>query len=294
MGTPPPKSPRHKGFTLVELLVVIGIIALLISILLPALSKARESANQVKCEAQERQIVQGMMLHANDHKGYMPLAGLIWSTGTGPTDVNDPRREHYEYYMQGVSFHITSTAAGVCKYLGQDIDFSSQTNLEKSLLGGIARKVFVCPSDREGGRYGVTVQAGGSQYSSFAFNEAALGYSNLGESTADPSVHNHSRYRGHAARFPHPAQLMLLTDAAPRGGDGPASWMLYDDHDTDCTLGDVYRAKGSPQQASDPALFDKTRHRGRILVGFADGHCENVTITEGALDKISLDLDFVK
>ena len=62
----------QRGFTLVELLVVIGIIALLISILLPALNAAKERANRVKCASNLRQVGQGLMLYANDNKGAYP------------------------------------------------------------------------------------------------------------------------------------------------------------------------------------------------------------------------------
>lgn len=60
------------GFTLVELLVVIGIIALLISILLPALSKARSAARMSQCLSNHRQIMLAMNLYANENRGFIP------------------------------------------------------------------------------------------------------------------------------------------------------------------------------------------------------------------------------
>src|SRR5438552_15430044 len=65
------RQRRSPAFTLVELLVVIGIIALLISILLPALSKARKQANTIKCRAQMYDIGRQMLMYANVNKGWL-------------------------------------------------------------------------------------------------------------------------------------------------------------------------------------------------------------------------------
>ena len=66
------KYCRHRGFTLVELLVVIGIIALLISMLMPALGKVRDQANGAKCANNLRQLMTATIMFAGEHKGRLP------------------------------------------------------------------------------------------------------------------------------------------------------------------------------------------------------------------------------
>ncbi len=85
---------KRSGFTLVELLVVIAIIALLVGILLPALSKARKNAAQVKCLTQARSIAQGFNQWASDNAGNYPLPSLIDRVGdTEQINAGNDRRD---------------------------------------------------------------------------------------------------------------------------------------------------------------------------------------------------------
>lgn len=86
----------RRGFTLIEVLIVIGIIGLLLGILLPALEKVRHKGYLVACESNLRTIGQAVLIYAADHHGqfprtrYVPGDPIVWGTGAGSSSSFGP------------------------------------------------------------------------------------------------------------------------------------------------------------------------------------------------------------
>ncbi|HEX8914602.1 MAG TPA: prepilin-type N-terminal cleavage/methylation domain-containing protein [Humisphaera sp.] len=115
---------RPAGFTLVELLVVIGIIALLMSILLPTLGRVREQAKAIKCASNLRQIGQAVNVYAGTSNGHLaPWTNLDqWTDPARPGEIIDP-------------YHRNATEVDV--YWG----------VRYALAGNLPKVIFNCPSE---------------------------------------------------------------------------------------------------------------------------------------------------
>ena len=87
---------RTKAFTLVELLVVIGIIALLISILLPSLNRVRQQANSLKCLSNLRQFGTLIQMYAQSNKGSLPIGSWDGSVPVGSTTTTKAEKDKHQ------------------------------------------------------------------------------------------------------------------------------------------------------------------------------------------------------
>jgi prepilin-type N-terminal cleavage/methylation domain-containing protein/prepilin-type processing-associated H-X9-DG protein len=162
------RSARQErpAFTLVELLVVIGIIALLISILLPALSKAREQGRSVKCKSNMRQLYTVCMMFANDNKQRYPRGATVTdAVGLLSAAQIAAYEQSYAWLLKGNSDASSCGQAdfdhgAIWKYYGKSPDVYAQ--------------MLLCPSDpgedpvRRGGAV-VTLNPGPRNFS-YSFN----------------------------------------------------------------------------------------------------------------------------
>ena len=135
------KTRRVRGFTLVELLVVIGIIAVLISMLLPVLHRAKEQANRVLCMSNHKQIMLGIAMYANDNKGKAPHCN--W------------KGQQVAFKVPGWLFNAVSGGGGLTGgsqapvAVGEDIALFPPTAMRTGAVWRYLKndKIFRCPFD---------------------------------------------------------------------------------------------------------------------------------------------------
>lgn len=275
-----PRASRGRAFTLVELLVVIGIIGLLISILLPALNRAREQARTVKCSSNMRQIYQYTMMYVQDNRGMLPVPPSVLD-GAPPTTTYP-----LAFYFSGGATNLAQA------------DFSQGTLVEyMSTSIDARRQLFTCPSDMNGAGTSAlgtttTVVIGNFSYS---FN-GMLNWSFTGVSgssipnywgkhtpgVVDPNGKYFQAVK--MSRIMHPAsKIFIIEEQSPNdalfqytSGTGtisnPYGWTSYSTADLPgCRHGNGRYPKGPPPYTSADG------NDGIANYIFADGHGETAT-----------------
>jgi prepilin-type N-terminal cleavage/methylation domain-containing protein/prepilin-type processing-associated H-X9-DG protein len=213
---------KRRAFTLVELLVVIGIIAILIGVLLPALAAARRQAATVKCAAALREIGNCFKLYESESKGWWPVARLHGYKTDWPNGAT------IKYNIDGVDYPTTTPTDGQAywfTFLAKYVTKSKVGNAAGSdaTEGAITRNsiFYNCPAWEGYKRGGVVngdtnivqVGYGMNPYPTFSATAYANGFPPNSEvAVCDPADVPPGRF-SKASKWTKPSEKMLCADS---------------------------------------------------------------------------------
>jgi len=250
VASPPPVAGRFRvtAFTLVELLVVIGIIAVLLSILLPSLGRAREQANQVKCASNLRQIGHAFQIYLNTNNQYTPP----FKNDSKLTDRNNPPSFIVDPNDPGAQWGAFFAQAGK---LPPDI-FNCPSNVQK----------MQDTADYAGQYVAYGYNAWGSQYSGMSDSDRQtwIGYP---QETALLALKNGVWLGRKIGRIKYPTQTLVAQDAWEPALDGG------NNGDTYASTDPGKRGKLTEYPGHDGEYL---RHQKASNCLFVDGHVERL------------------
>jgi prepilin-type processing-associated H-X9-DG protein/prepilin-type N-terminal cleavage/methylation domain-containing protein len=246
---------RTRAFTLIELLVVVAIIAILASLLLPALSRAKSAGWNARCTSNLRQLGLVLTLYATDHDAYPPAA------------------------LTGNLFFYNAWKLYLSPYLPPG-PYQRLVPEEKIVYQDSA--ILNCPSTA-GSRFFHTPADGSRSY--FVQVSGAYGYNALGGEWLTDNVGLVGRFRNNVnvparpAQVASPAEMIAFADGLMRGPDD----LILAGTDV------LYRNKvpwmpDSVSSATPEVKVANARHGGRANVAFADGHVDAMKLKALFLD----------
>jgi prepilin-type N-terminal cleavage/methylation domain-containing protein/prepilin-type processing-associated H-X9-DG protein len=293
-----------RAFTLVELIVVIGIVGLLLAILLPVLSASRSAAWRASCASNQRQIHSAMWGWAQEHDGRTPLAGNVTvpadTSGYGslPIALQDTGRRRYAYAREDPPVLYIPTQElllpmplAMAGYLGDANLTPPQLTSTSELAETIGSlSLFRCPEGPVVWRHQqavthATINFGDIGYGSLWFPASDYGFNGGVLAFHHDPTWDAVRLRGHLAKVSDASTVVLLADADVERYPVPGSgWTPLDPAST-ATLATVLT---TPAADRFGPLFDEERHGDRCGIGFVDGHVSTLKLDSRALSSARL------